>query len=63
MFLVHLRIAGQHRGQVTGVAFSLKPGADERFGQWTEKNIGNLLAVVLKWADQDGPINSESHLR
>jgi len=29
------------------VSFSLKPGADERFGQWTEKNIGNLLAVVL----------------
>lgn len=29
------------------VAFSLKPGADERFGQWTEQNIGNLLAVVL----------------
>jgi preprotein translocase subunit SecD len=29
------------------VSFSLKPGADERFGQWTENNIGNLLAVVL----------------
>lgn len=29
------------------VSFSLKPGADERFGQWTEKNIGNLLAIVL----------------
>ena len=29
------------------VVFSVKPGADERFGAWTEKNIGNLLAVVL----------------
>lgn len=29
------------------VNFSLKPGADERFGSWTEKNIGNLLAIVL----------------
>ncbi len=29
------------------VTFSLKPGADEVFGNWTEKNIGNLLAIVL----------------
>ncbi len=29
------------------VVFSTKPGADEKFGAWTEKNIGNLLAIVL----------------
>lgn len=29
------------------VAFSLKPGGSEKFGSWTEKNIGNYLAVVL----------------
>jgi preprotein translocase subunit SecD len=29
------------------VVFSTKPGADERFGAWTEKNVGNLLAIVL----------------
>ena len=34
-------------GSAYRVSFSLKPGADERFGQWTEKNIGNLLAIVL----------------
>lgn len=34
-------------GAAYRVSFSLKPGADERFGQWTEKNIGNLLAIVL----------------
>lgn len=29
------------------VAFSLKPGGSEKFGTWTENNIGNYLAVVL----------------
>ncbi len=29
------------------VSFSIKPGADEIFGAWTEKNIGNYLAVDL----------------
>jgi preprotein translocase subunit SecD len=29
------------------VIFSVKPGADDRFGAWTEANIGNYLAVVL----------------
>ena len=29
------------------VQFSVKPGADEKFGDWTEKNINNLLATVL----------------
>ncbi|MEY4167014.1 MAG: hypothetical protein RIR52_838 [Acidobacteriota bacterium] len=37
------------------VSFSLKPGADERFGQWTEKNIGNLLAVVLNGQIKTAP--------
>jgi preprotein translocase subunit SecD len=29
------------------IAFSVKKGPDERFGDWTEKNIGNLIATVL----------------
>ncbi len=29
------------------VGFSLKPGGSEKFGTWTENNIGNYLAVVL----------------
>jgi preprotein translocase subunit SecD len=29
------------------IAFNLKPSGAERFGAWTEKNIGNLLAIVL----------------
>jgi preprotein translocase subunit SecD len=29
------------------IAFSVKKGPDERFGDWTEKNIGNLMATVL----------------
>lgn len=29
------------------VGFSLKPGGSEKFGSWTENNIGNYLAVVL----------------
>ncbi len=35
------------QGGAYRVAFSLKPGADERFGSWTEKNVNNLLAIVL----------------
>lgn len=45
-----LRDARGLPGQTGGayrVSFSLKPGADERFGAWTEKNIGNLLAIVI----------------
>ncbi len=30
------------------VGFSLKPGGSEKFGTWTENNIGNYLAVVLE---------------
>jgi preprotein translocase subunit SecD len=37
------------------VLFSVKPGADERFGSWTEKNIGNLLAVVLNGQIKSAP--------
>lgn len=37
------------------VSFSLKPGADERFGNWTEKNIGNLLAIVLSGQIKSAP--------
>jgi preprotein translocase subunit SecD len=37
------------------VAFNLKPGADERFGAWTEKNVGNLLAVVLNGQIKSAP--------
>jgi len=29
------------------IVFSVKKGPDEKFGDWTEKNIGNLMATVL----------------
>lgn len=30
------------------VQFSLKPAGSEKFGAWTEANVGNLLAIVLR---------------
>lgn len=40
---------GQQNQQSFGysVGFSLKPTGAQKFGDWTEKNIGNYLAVVL----------------
>jgi preprotein translocase subunit SecD len=38
------------------VSFSVRPGADERFGTWTEKNIGNYLAVVLNDQIESAPV-------
>jgi preprotein translocase subunit SecD len=38
------------------VSFSVRPGADDRFGEWTEKNIGNYLAVVLNDQIQTAPV-------
>jgi len=40
---------GQRNQQSFGysVGFSLKPSGSEKFGSWTEKNVGNYLAVVL----------------
>jgi preprotein translocase subunit SecD len=35
------------RGQDYEITFSLKPDAASRFGDWTGRNIGNYLAVVL----------------
>lgn len=29
------------------VLFQVKPGGSEKFGEWTSKNVGNLLAIVL----------------
>lgn len=37
------------------VAFNLKPAGAERFGAWTEKNIGNLLAIVLNDVIKSAP--------
>ena len=40
---------GQQNQQSFGfsVGFSLKPSGSEKFGTWTENNVGNYLAVVL----------------
>ncbi len=38
------------------VAFNLKPAGAERFGAWTEKNIGNLLAIVLNDKIRSAPV-------
>lgn len=37
------------------VAFNLKPAGAERFGAWTEKNIGNLLAISLNGQIRSAP--------
>jgi len=37
------------------VLFSLKPSGAERFGAWTEKNVGNLLAIVLSDVIKSAP--------
>ena len=37
------------------VAFNLKPAGAERFGAWTEKNINNLLAIVLNEQIRSAP--------
>ncbi len=37
------------------IAFNLKPAGADRFGAWTEKNIGNLLAIVLNDAIKSAP--------
>ncbi len=37
------------------IAFNLKPSGAERFGAWTEKNIGNLLAIVLSDVIRSAP--------
>jgi preprotein translocase subunit SecD len=37
------------------IAFNLKPSGAERFGAWTEKNIGNLLAIVLNDVIRSAP--------
>ena len=34
-------------GSSNTIAFSLKPSAAVKFGEWTPKNIGNYLAIVL----------------
>jgi preprotein translocase subunit SecD len=38
------------------VSFSVRDGADERFGAWTEKNVGNYLAVVLNDQIYSAPV-------
>lgn len=37
------------------VNFTLKPAGAERFGAWTEKNVGNLLAIVLNGQIRSAP--------
>jgi preprotein translocase subunit SecD len=38
------------------VSFSVRDGADERFGDWTEKNVGNYLAIVLNDQIESAPV-------
>ncbi|MCI0661638.1 MAG: protein translocase subunit SecD [Acidobacteria bacterium] len=47
--------AGQQGGAYR-IAFSVKPGADEIFGEWTGKNVGNYLAIVLNDQIQSAPV-------
>jgi preprotein translocase subunit SecD len=49
-------IPAQQGGLGYHVSFSVRPGADDRFGEWTEKNIGNYLAVVLNDQIKTAPV-------
>lgn len=40
------------------IAFTLKPGAANRFGEWTDKNVGRYLAIVL-----NGEVRSAPYIR
>jgi preprotein translocase subunit SecD len=46
--LRNAQAAPAEQGLAYKVRFALKPNGAEKFGNWTEKNIGNYLAVVLK---------------
>jgi preprotein translocase subunit SecD len=40
------------------IAFSLKPGGAVKFGEWTSKNIGNYMGVVL-----NGEVKSAAYIK
>jgi preprotein translocase subunit SecD len=46
--LRHAQATPAEQGLAYKVRFALKPNGAEKFGNWTEKNIGNYLAVVLR---------------
>lgn len=48
-------IPDQFNGKNYQINFSLKPGGAERFGDWTGKNIGKDLAIVLNGQVQSAP--------
>lgn len=39
-------------GDAYQISFSLKPGGAQKFGEWTGKNIGNYMAVILENGDE-----------
>jgi preprotein translocase subunit SecD len=41
------------------VSFSVREGADDRFGEWTGKNVGNYLAIVLNDQIESAPVINE----
>jgi preprotein translocase subunit SecD len=48
--------AASQQGGAYRIVFSVKEGADDIFGAWTEKNIGNNLAIVLSDQIQSAPV-------
>ncbi len=48
-------VPDQFNGKNYQINFSLKPGGAERFGDWTGKNIGKDLAIVLNGQVQSAP--------
>ena len=42
-------------GDNYSIAFTLKPGAVNRFGEWTDKNVGRYLAIVLNGEVRSAP--------
>lgn len=51
-------VPDQFKSENSEIVFSLKPDAAERFGRWTESNIGKDLAIVL-----DGTIRSAPRIQ
>lgn len=47
-------------GDAYQISFSLKPEGAKKFGDWTGKNIGNYMAVILSDKDEKGNTTSEA---
>lgn len=50
-------------GDTYHISFSLKPAGAQKFGEWTGKNIGNYMAVILGNAEGDPEAKSVAFIQ